>query len=503
MTSSIVLTDAPLDQQSRGQLDELAPDGSPIFSATQVDTFRLCKRKWAWRYLDGIESEPHASAQLGTEVHAQLEGWLREGKMLDMSTRAGLIAMSSLHLLPSPKSCDVERPFLIELFGFRFRGFKDFERGPEIHRSNGTWISGFVGDHKTSTDPSKWGKSADDLRNDTQAILYAAEHMHRFEAPSVELHWNYLRTSGSPKATPVLDGTWERDDEGNVAWMPNGRRPVITRGECEPVLERTYNAAKEMASICAQASAKDLAAISREDRVLPPHALSLEPNAAACQAFGGCPHIERCNLSANDKIRSLFKMNDKEALLAKMANNPQLPPAGPPAAAPAINPPTAPSPFVDGTPFNDGKDWHLPGTPGYLAWKAFFAAQAASTGTPAAAPSTQPTDATIKHLTPAQEQTINAAVAAATPTNGAATNGAAAPTTPPSTEQHLTEGLKRRGRPRKVVGVNADPKVSAVGTSAEQTRPGLPALATMGQALVDLGSAILELAGVTYADEDE
>jgi len=501
MTSSIVLASTTLP--ALVETGVIEPDGSPIFSATQVDTFRLCKRKWAWRYLDGIESEPHPSAQLGTEVHAQLEGWLREGKMLDMSTRAGLIAMSSLHLLPSPKSCDVERPFLIELFGFRFRGFKDFERGPEIHRSNGTWISGFVGDHKTSTDPNKWGKTAEDLRNDTQAILYAAEHLHRFEAPSVELHWNYLRTSGSPKATPVLDGTWERDDEGNAVWTSNGRRPVITRGECEPVLERTYNAAKEMAAICAQASAKDAEGALHEVQVLPPHALSLEPNAAACQAFGGCPHIERCNLSANDKIRSLFKMNDKEALLAKMANNPQLPPAGPPAAtAPAINPPTAPSPFVDGIPFLDGKDWHLPGTPGYEAWKAFYASQAASTGP--ATPGGSATGTSVGSATPTPEAGTPGGFAsmATTHTNGAATNGAAAPTTPPSTEQHLTEGLKRR-RTRKVIGVNAPPKASAVGTRADQTLPGLSSLATMGQALIDLGSSLLELAGVTYADEDE
>jgi len=480
MTSSFVYHGASFEVVPAGGI-ELAPDGSPIFSATQVDTFRLCKRKWAWRYLDGIEAEPHPSAQLGTEVHAQLEGWLREGKMLDMSTRAGLIAMSSLHLLPSPKSCDVERPFIIELFGFRFRGFKDFERGPEIHRSNGTWISGFVGDHKTSTDPNKWGKTAEDLRNDTQAILYSAEHMHRFEAPSVELHWNYLRTSGSPKATPVLD--------------LGGGRPVITRGECEPVLERTYNAAKEMAALYVALMAPP----PRENR-----ALELEPNAAACQAFGGCPHIERCNLSANDKIRSLFKMNDKEALLAKMANNPQLPPAGPPAAAtPAINPPTAPSPFVDGTPFNDGKDWHLPGTPGYEAWKAFFASQAAKS-TPAAGTPGGSATGSAGSATPTPEAGTPGGSASMAPahTNGAATNGAAAPTTPPSTEQHLTEGLKRR-RTRKVIGVNAPPKVSAVGTRADQTLPGLSSLATMGQALIDLGSSFLELAGVTYADEDE
>jgi hypothetical protein len=428
----------------------LAPDGAPIFSASQVDTFRLCKRKWAWRYLDGIKVEAHPSAQLGTEVHRQAEAWLREGKPplltegTDFEKKAGLILMSGLHLLPSPRTCEVERPFVIEFFGFRFRGFKDFERGPQTHRHNGAWISGFVGDHKTSTDPSKWGKTAAELFDDTQAIIYAAEHLHRFDAPSVELHWNYLKTSGSPKATPVLD--------------LGGSRPIVRRGDCEPVLERTYEAAKEMAAIHARVPELHVA----------PHALSLEPNPSACEAFGGCPHKERCNLTPNDKIRSLFKMNDKEALLAKMQGNPQLPPAGPPA-GPSINPPTAMGAFVDGAPFYDGTVWIAPDNPAYVAWKAFFASKTPVVPTPALETQTG-TVAQKSFVIQAAE--VSAAQAPAT--NGAS-NGV------PTTEQHLTEGLKRRGRPKKV-------QAPATGESK------YPALAYFAQAIIELGEALAELA---------
>src|SRR5687767_332853 len=99
-----------------------------IFSATQVSVFEDCPRKWSFRYIEGIETPPHPSAVLGTEVHAALEGWLRNATAPDFTTRAGSIAASGLHLLPEPRTpgLEIEQEFHLEMGGFAFRGFIDW-----------------------------------------------------------------------------------------------------------------------------------------------------------------------------------------------------------------------------------------------------------------------------------------------------------------------------------------------------------------------------------------
>jgi len=46
-------------------------------SASQIQTFTECQRKWAWRVLDGVEEPPNKAAELGGQVHAELEKYLR------------------------------------------------------------------------------------------------------------------------------------------------------------------------------------------------------------------------------------------------------------------------------------------------------------------------------------------------------------------------------------------------------------------------------------------
>jgi CRISPR/Cas system-associated exonuclease Cas4 (RecB family) len=77
-------------------------------SASQIDAYSQCPRKWAWRRLDGIKTEPKPSLALGIAVHEQLEHYLAEGKELDLTTDAGRIALAGLHYLPKPGTPGLE-----------------------------------------------------------------------------------------------------------------------------------------------------------------------------------------------------------------------------------------------------------------------------------------------------------------------------------------------------------------------------------------------------------
>lgn len=233
------------------------------FSATQVESYELCRRKWAWRKIHGIESPPNESLSLGSEVHKQLEDWFRYGKQLDLTSRAGNIALAGLHLLPPPGTPGllIEEPFHLQIFGHKFRGYKDLEirvRVPPI-----------VSDHKT-TKNFRWAKTPDDLKENIQACLYAADTMFRTDSNECDLQWTYFRTTGTPDAVPSC--------------------VRVTRQDVSPTLERVIRTCNEMKVVLASGLRAD----------------QLPPTASACEAFGGCEYQSLCNLSPEEKMRAFM-----------------------------------------------------------------------------------------------------------------------------------------------------------------------------------------------------
>src|SRR5678816_2983259 len=154
-----------------------------MFSATQVESFLLCPRKWAWSKLDGISSPPTPAAELGTIVHAQLENWLGYGIPFDCSHKSGDIAYAGLEHLPRPNTpgMTVEEAFVLELGGHTWRGLKDvqiLDRQPPL-----------VLDHETTRDIDLFARSPEELRTNVQACLYAADAMVRTDSDTCELYW--------------------------------------------------------------------------------------------------------------------------------------------------------------------------------------------------------------------------------------------------------------------------------------------------------------------------
>jgi hypothetical protein len=283
--------------------------GALFVSASEIEVWDLCPRKWAFGYIEGRRLPPNESAALGTRVHAILEKWLKEGAAPDLLTNEGEIAASGLHFLPPPRT-----PTLVteEKFSFTsqrawYTGFKDFR----YRDANGLL---HVGDHKT-TKAFTWAKTLDEILCHPQALVYAVDEF--FRNPNddrLALDWIYYKTTGSRKAEL--------------------RSQIVTK---DVVAEMFFEHVDPVAGHITQ----------MHDAPPGTSALEFPPDFRACDAFGGCAFLSICNPTPTQRVQATMtqagmSLTDKlKAMKAGRAPSPIHPPeayqapAGP-AAAPQM-----------------------------------------------------------------------------------------------------------------------------------------------------------------------
>lgn len=252
-------------------------------SANQINKWRRCNRAWGFEYLDELVPPPSLKQAFGSAVHAELEKWLKLGRM-PSDTPAGKVAAQGLHFLPTPRSgLKIEYGFDMAWIGdVTLTGFIDCLclDGVEPSDKNNWKGSGrpLVIDHKT-TSALRYTKTEAELLEDPQAILYAVYTMIAFEAPAVDARWVYYAASNS-KGKPR---------------KPTGCRSVeVCFSASDPgFLHRVEELLRD--------SEKMIQALRDK-----PPAISLDPEPKACGTFGGCPHRERCAFSDGEKIDAYF-----------------------------------------------------------------------------------------------------------------------------------------------------------------------------------------------------
>lgn len=274
---------------------------------SQCEDADRCWRRWAWRYVDGVEPEQKGAASKGDAVHKVLEDWL-EGRPVDWTTDAAKIAMTGLHLIPRPQTngVEVERRFSIRLGGHWIRGRSDWRKLGEIPE---------VGDHKTSGDIEKHAKTEEELATNIQAAIYAADVMGRSGTNAADLVWVYYPTKkGAKKAKRV--------------------HLRVTRDDITPTLQRVIAIADAMREI--------------DRRGL--RALDLPPNKLACDDYGGCHFISHCGLTTAERFDAIMTQPGEQTpqMMGFVARMDQARGAGQ-----AINPPP-PQQLPVGTPMGPG-----------------------------------------------------------------------------------------------------------------------------------------------------
>jgi PD-(D/E)XK nuclease superfamily protein len=275
-------------------------------SASSVSTFELCARKWAWVKLDGLEGAQHPSAAFGERVHGHLERWLAS-KVPPLDTHEERVAQAIIQHLPVPQLVlpnDVEVGLSMRLGGVYFVGRVDLylPRHPETGRPR-------VYDHKTTSDFG-WALAPELMVDDVQATLYAVWGLLRSKADAIDLQWTYGLTKGAPKSLPVVQ--------------------TVTSAAIKDRVNKTIETARVMREL------------TRMEGLT---AIEVPYNAEACEAYGGCPFKENCNLSAQERIESIMSQGTAQGSLldqlrAKRNANKSPAPA-PGTSSQPVNPPAA------------------------------------------------------------------------------------------------------------------------------------------------------------------
>lgn len=308
-------------------------------SASQVDTYESCGRKWALDKIDKIPRKGNKYAQKGTQIHKVAEEWLRDGIPVPL-TEIGEIFMPAIPHLPPPNTpgLQVEVGMGRTLGGIHFKGFMDL-RIPYPYRE-----VPIVYDHKSTTD-FKWALKGDDpdtgeggtMHTVVQPALYAWDTLldsqeAGYKGDVVDLQWTYVRTRGAPKAKVVTQR--------------------VSLAMIQPRIDKTEESAVEQRILRETISS----------------GLELPPNASACEAYGGCPYIEVCSLTPSQRIRSIMsqgnahqafmkRLNDQRVKAGTSSPAPHPAPADPPpktvpAKSGTVNPPEAP-PVAPAAPSED------------------------------------------------------------------------------------------------------------------------------------------------------
>jgi hypothetical protein len=254
-------------------LESIKKRGVRYFSPSATDKFRRCLRLYAFEYNEKIKPPPSDKQEFGLEVHKQLERWLKKGKRPDDSS-AGLTAQQAIDKgwlpKPNPKLL-VESMFEFSIRkGLGIAGYIDCLVPPEI-----TGAEPLIIDHKTTSD-LRWAKSEEELLLDPQVLIYCIRAMLLYKSPKARARWIYYAASNPKDGSPR---------------KPRGAKPVevLISNQNSKVMGVIENLVTDLEA---------MAVIRKENK----SGLSFEPNPEACGRFGGCPHLDRCNLTPGDKL---------------------------------------------------------------------------------------------------------------------------------------------------------------------------------------------------------
>ena len=148
-------------------------------SASSIKLFESCPKRWFHKYVLGFKEEGSAAMELGSKVHTCLEGYLAGGP-LEGDPAIVEIAEQGVHLLPpAGENLKIEMSlddYPLPDLPIPFKGFIDCLILPT---REGDLLE--VLDHKT-TSAFKYAKTAADLAEDTQMIVYAKHVLFHFPA---------------------------------------------------------------------------------------------------------------------------------------------------------------------------------------------------------------------------------------------------------------------------------------------------------------------------------
>jgi hypothetical protein len=290
-------------------------------SASAIQLFVSCPRKWAAEYVFGIKGPAFPEQDAGTRIHDQMEQYVLDGTL--PTHESALAAISHIQTQKENPYVTPEQAILedgvrtLSLAGIPVKGFIDYYNIADPSRPH-------ILDYK-STKNFRYSKTEEQLERNIQAIIYMGwAILNNPEAEAVQFDHLNLRT-------------WKDTDPPTP-----GVKLVsisLTREEIETRLQGLESVVEEM---------KAYASVGSWEHV--------EPNQNHCNEFRGrpCHMLERCTstFTKNQAFASMFSKDAKTerqeqsvSIKEKFAKQRQAQGAVVEAAPQKINPPDAAKPL--------------------------------------------------------------------------------------------------------------------------------------------------------------
>jgi hypothetical protein len=275
-------------------IDQAFRDAHPI-SASQVETLRLCARKWGLDKLDGVPRPANKYAQRGTDAHLVLEEWQRDGKIIDFDSDIGKIVSAGLRFLPRPGT-------LLTEYNFKFRTGTATYHGKMDLKGGGASPIREIWDHKTSTD-LRYMKTPEKLRSDPQANIYAMSEIEEAALANqrierIEQNWvYYLADPKKPKSRKVQLHVLPDKDTRIPVCPDDVKKEHFGIMYYDELHERFAEIEKDAKKILQYHLLHEQKQIT---------GATLPYDVSACDAYGGCPYRDKsCKLSVSERIESM------------------------------------------------------------------------------------------------------------------------------------------------------------------------------------------------------
>lgn len=284
-------------------------------SASQVDTFDDCNRKWAWRYVGGIKPPPNIYAAAGTKLHDVAKAWLQRGELPPPGSEIAKVFAPMVQHMPKPGECTEvdDSRFELRTEAGIIVGYVDAEVPPE--RRGGVPE---VYDWKTTTD-LRYAKPAEVL--DAQRTIYGVRVLERWNVEAADLVWVYTQRSVDKATGEII--------------APKRPKAIAIRVRVDVAkLDKPW--ARVLRTV------EDMGRARASGRTPKDY----DYNPTVCDKYGGCPFVLNCNLTPAERLRGhMSAMTLKDRMKARGGDTAPAQPQTPAPAAAASPVTKAPGPI--------------------------------------------------------------------------------------------------------------------------------------------------------------
>lgn len=249
-------------------------------SASQINTYRDCPRKWAFQYIEKIKPPPHPSAEIGIEAHKHLEDYETQGIYPEGLTPAVKMAQAAIEYREQNPFTSgptiAEAKFAFETDAGVFRGLMDLQ-----YRDSHTGLH-TIHDYKT-TGNLKYAQTPESLTTDIQATIYAKAACTTHQTDEVLCRWMYITRTKNPQIH------------------------IVTRKRLLPDIDKTL--------VPIVKTGRKMQALMVER----PRALDVAGDPDACGKYGGCPFLATCYPPTERTERKEREMSDAASRILELA----------------------------------------------------------------------------------------------------------------------------------------------------------------------------------------